>query len=267
MPDTPIRMVAVDMDGTFLRNDKTYDRARFARLHERMRARGVRFVVASGNQYEQLHGFFDDVADDLAYVAENGSYVLDAGEVVHAAGLSPADVARVADLLDAQPTLTWLASGPEGAFVPHRMGEDFIAMMSFYYPRLTRVGSLDDVRAPLFKFSLEDPAGLPDGLLARLASDLAGVATPTSSGHTSIDLVVPGVHKAAGLELLADRWGVAPQECAAFGDGGNDVEMLRWAGHSWAMADAPAAVHDAARYRAASNDDDGVLDVLARWFG
>ncbi|WP_229311241.1 HAD hydrolase family protein [Streptococcus sp. HF-1907] len=47
----------------------------------------------------------------------------------------------------------------------------------------------------------------------------------------------------------------------AFGDGGNDIEMLRLAGQSYAMANAPLLVQNEAKYLAPSNDD-GVLSVL-----
>ena len=45
-----LALVAVDMDGTFLRPDNTFDRGRFAAVREAMPREGVRFVVASGNQ-------------------------------------------------------------------------------------------------------------------------------------------------------------------------------------------------------------------------
>lgn len=40
-----------------------------------------------------------------------------------------------------------------------------------------------------------------------------------------------GCHKASGLKRLAERWGISPEQCAAFGDGGNDIEMLQYCGH------------------------------------
>lgn len=49
-----------------------------------------------------------------------------------------------------------------------------------------------------------------------------------------------------------------------FGDGGNDIEMLRQAGFSFAMENAGAAVASAAKYRAGSNNAEGVLDVIDR---
>ncbi len=49
-----IKLIAVDMDGTFLSNQKTYNRERFMAQYQQMKAQGIRFVVASGNQYYQL---------------------------------------------------------------------------------------------------------------------------------------------------------------------------------------------------------------------
>ncbi len=53
-----IKMVAVDIDGTFVRSDYTYDRLRFRQILARMQKAGCRFVVASGNQYYQLRDLF-----------------------------------------------------------------------------------------------------------------------------------------------------------------------------------------------------------------
>ena len=52
-----VKRIAVDMDGSFLSDAKTYNRARFLAQYARMKAQGIRFVVASGNQYYQLISF------------------------------------------------------------------------------------------------------------------------------------------------------------------------------------------------------------------
>ncbi|HBP96280.1 MAG TPA: HAD family hydrolase, partial [Pantoea agglomerans] len=69
-------------------------------------------------------------------------------------------------------------------------------------------------------------------------------------------------HKAHGLDLLAQRWGIAHDQVLAFGDGGNDLEMLRQSGFSFAMDNAPQRVKQAARYAAPSNNEQGVLQVI-----
>ena len=82
------------------------------------------------------------------------------------------------------------------------------------------------------------------------------------TGNGSIDLIIPGVHKANGLRQLQKLWGIDDSEVVVFGDGGNDIEMLRQAGFSFAMENAGSAVVAAAKYRAGSNNREGVLDVI-----
>ncbi len=53
-----IRAISVDMDGTFLDGNGEYDRARFEKIYAELMKRGIKFIVASGNQYYQLKSFF-----------------------------------------------------------------------------------------------------------------------------------------------------------------------------------------------------------------
>ena len=64
-----IKLIAVDMDGTFLNSQSKYNEVRFKEIHSRLDEKGIHFVVASGNQYYQLKDFFTDY-DDIDYVAE-----------------------------------------------------------------------------------------------------------------------------------------------------------------------------------------------------
>lgn len=52
------------------------------------------------------------------------------------------------------------------------------------------------------------------------------------------------------------------EEVVTFGDGGNDVEMLQYAGFGFAMANAPDRIKEIAKYQADSNNDSGVLNVI-----
>ena len=63
-----IKLIAVDMDGTFLSDQKTYNRDRFMAQYRLMKQKGIRFVVASGNQYYQLISFFPEIAHEIAFV-------------------------------------------------------------------------------------------------------------------------------------------------------------------------------------------------------
>lgn len=87
-----------------------------------------------------------------------------------------------------------------------------------------------------------------------------------SSNAGLIEVAAHGVTKATGLAEVAERLGVEPKRTIAFGDMPNDLEMLRWAGHGVAMANAHPAVLAAADEVTGPNSEDGVAQVLERWF-
>lgn len=264
--DHDIRMVAVDMDGTFVHDDHSYDRPRFERLRARMDAAGVRFVVASGTHMERLRNAFDR-PEDLAFVADNGAYVIDRGEEVFVAQLADADAARVIDAFEAHGKLAILGSGPERVYITPSIDDEHFEILREVMPSATRVDSLHEVRGKINKFAAFDTGGLSGELDPVLLAALGEVVVPVTSGHLSMDFILPGVHKASGLVRLMDRWGVEPAQLAAFGDSANDIEMLKFAGHGIAMANATPQVKEVADAVVASNNDDGVLEQLSIWFG
>ena len=82
---------------------------------------------------------------------------------------------------------------------------------------------------------------------------------PVHTGNGSIDLIIPGVHKSQWPSPTAEIMGNRRSEVVVFGDGGNDIEMLRQAGFSFAMENAGNAVVAAAKYRLAP------ITVKAYW--
>ncbi|WP_136313513.1 Cof-type HAD-IIB family hydrolase [Actinomyces procaprae] len=266
LPDH-LRAVAVDMDGTFLRTGSTYNRSRFAPLRRRMREAGVRFVVASGNQEAQLLGFFpaaEGPAPD-GVVSDNGAIVLADGVRLRETHVPMTALERALQLLDDE--LTFIASGPDGAYLRESETPAMRELLTFYHPQYELVADTADINGRrVSKIALVDERGFPQTFLDRLAQALDGAMVPVVSGHDSVDLIVPGRHKASGLDVLLDRWGLAPEQVAAFGDSGNDAEMLARVGYGIAMANASPTARDAARFMAPTNDEDGVLHVLEGWF-
>ncbi|STK73890.1 putative hydrolase [Escherichia coli] len=63
-----------DMDGTFLNDAKTYNQPHFMAQYQELKKRGIKFVVASGNQYYQLISFFPELKDEISFVAENAHW-------------------------------------------------------------------------------------------------------------------------------------------------------------------------------------------------
>lgn len=262
-----IKMVAVDIDGTFVRSDYTYDIARFQSILSRMNSAGCNFVVASGNQYYQLRDLFPGYYDELSFVAENGAFVKDRKELVFTANMPKETVDFVINVCREYPEILNVLCGVESAYCQRgTVSREFFEFTKLYCHRLEWVDELKNVKDQILKFAPTVPKEKTDLYCDILSKRLKGKVEPTTSGHGSIDLILPGCHKASGLKRLAERWGILPEQCIAFGDGGNDIEMLNYCGHSYAMENAPENVKNAAKYVCPSNEEDGVLVTLESIF-
>lgn len=106
---------------------------------------------------------------------------------------------------------------------------------------------------------------LPFEQLLNLVERCAGVdAQVTHSGSAFVEVSAARVTKAAALaEYCAER-GIDAREVVAVGDMPNDLPMLRWAGWAVAVANAHADVLEACDARTASNNEDGVAQLLER---
>ena len=93
-----IKLVAVDMDGTFARSDYTYDIHRFNAIFSRMKEVGCAFVVASGNQYYQLRSLFPNHHNEMSFVAENGALVKDKDTFIFSADIPKESIQSVLEL-------------------------------------------------------------------------------------------------------------------------------------------------------------------------
>ena len=265
--DSMIKLVAVDVDGTFVRDDYTYDVERFDKIFSKMSASSCKFVVASGNQYYQLRDVFQKYGDNISYVAENGAFVKDCGELVFAADIPKEDIHFVVDVCRQYPEILNVLCGVKSAYCERgNVSEDFFNFIKTYYHHLEWTDDFKKINDQFLKFAPFVPVEKTYFYYDLLTEKLMGKVIPTTSGHGSIDLIVPNCHKAAGLKRLLERWQIDPKECAAFGDGGNDIEMLKFCGESYAMANAPQEVKDAAKYICPSNNDDGVVVTLEKIF-
>lgn len=257
-----VKLIAVDMDGTFLDDLKRYNRPRFLAQYARMKQQGIRFAVASGNQYYQLYSFFPEIAHEIAFVADNGAWVVCEGVDLFNGEFTAQEFTTAVEHLLTLPDIEIIVSGKQWGYTLKSYDPAFKRMAASYYHRLKEVDNFSHIDDVLFKFALE----LPDDILAEtmiaLGTALDGIVVPVTSGHGSIDLIIPGLHKANGLRRVQARWGIEDHEVVAFGDGGNDIEMLTQAGYGFAMQNAPENIRAIARYQAGNNNHQAVLDVI-----
>lgn len=262
-----IKLVAVDIDGTFVHSDYTYDIPRFQRILSYMKNAGCKFVVASGNQYYQLRDLFPGYYDELCFVAENGAFVKDQKELIFTANIPKETVDTVIDICREYKEISNVLCGLNSAYCERgTVSQEFFQLTNIYYHRLEWVDDFKKVNDQILKFAPTVPEEKTYFYYDIFREKLKGKVEPTRSGHGSIDFIMPGCHKASGLKRLIKRWGISPAQCVAFGDGGNDIEMLQYCGYSYAMENAPQDVKNAAKQVCPSNEEDGVLLTLEKIF-
>ena len=265
------RLVASDVDGTLLDP--------LARVTDRT-ARAVRRVVASDTPFVLVSGrpprWIPPVATPTGLsgysVCSNGAVIYDIGadRVLTAHELDPVLLHDVAHALAR--VLPGMRMAAERASVSALTIPPFITEYDYVNPWGDEDGRAMGPRAevlghPATKLLVRHPE-LTSAELAEAAHDVLDhpVDVTFSTDHGLLEFSARGITKAFGLADVCDRLGVAAADVLAFGDMPNDVEMLRWAGHGVAMANAHRSAIEAADEVTAPNSEDGVAQVLERWF-
>lgn len=270
MATLDIRLIAVDMDGTLL-DPQGRVPDRLWPLLARLRERGILFAPASGRQYATLHRTFADHAEGMAFIAENGAFVVRDGLELHLDRLESGFVLAALQALralSARHDVGAVVCGARTAWVQRRDPE-FLDEAGRYYASLQFVPDLRAVAAQAIKIAVCTAAGESAEVAAALA-DGAGLAAGHQvvvSGARWVDLMNAGVNKGVALARLQRLLGIDRAQTAAFGDYLNDLELLDAAHHSYAMANAHPEVLARARLRAPSNAQHGVITEIERMLG
>ena len=88
------------------------------------------------------------------------------------------------------------------------------------------------------------------------------VASIVASGPGLIEVVRKDVSKATAIEWLATELGFARTDCAAVGDGDNDLEMLRWVGLPLTVSNGVPEARKLARFIGGHCDSGGLVEVI-----
>ena len=258
-----LRLLAVDLDGTLLDPDGHVDE-RFWALADRLSERGVQLCAATGRQRHSLVEVFGERLAGMSVICDNGALVEHHGRVLHTEGVAPKVVAAVVHglrTIDAGAHRLAIAlSTPGTVWLEATSAEAQVGAEAFFH-HVTTVPDVLDAAADTLKVSVYSVDPLGPGLLDALAGLAPGQAVVQGHDHWA-DVNGLGAAKGTALRRLQDELGVGPAQTAAFGDHLNDVGMLGMAAVSFAMANAQPDVLAAARFRAPSNADAGVVRAL-----
>ncbi|QAT50195.1 HAD family phosphatase [Caproiciproducens sp. NJN-50] len=267
------QLIAFDLDGTVLRDDKTISPRTLGSL-KAAASLGIRVVPATGRVAKMVPDELLQLPGTRYVLTSNGASVVDlknrsvvysrpmaldaslrivrffasGGFFVEAycGGVSYADAAALPAL--------------RGAGLPDRFFRYIDASQTF-------VGSLPDFLerkgAPLEKVNVPYVPALEKERLAREVLAM-GPYSVTSSGSVNLEINDAEASKGDGLLHLCHILGIEPGRVAAFGDGDNDRSMLRFAGLGIAMGNAEPGLFRQADYVTSTNEEDGVAQAIEK---
>ena len=268
-PAPDIRLIAADMDGTLLDDDKELH-DHFWPLVDQLFARGILFCPASGRQYHSLYRSFGDVADELVYIAENGAYVVRGREELSSDTLEDDLVRRVVLALREQARagaeVGVVVCGKKAAYV-ERADPLFTAEVAPYYASLQIVDDLlERPEDGILKVAIYDFVSAEEVTAPALASFTDEVSVVVSGAHW-VDVQNHHTNKGAGLRHLQEALGITPAQTMVFGDFLNDLELMDAAEYSFAMDNAHPLLQERARFTAPPNYENGVVRVISAVLG
>jgi hypothetical protein len=288
----PVRLVAIDMDGTLLPTLSTQVSARNAQALRDAQQAGITVAIATGRRGAYTTPLLEGLGlrADTPLITSNGAVTKTLGGGLHGSELRPSE------LIDRCHLPSRVARGLCGLLRP-------FGSIVFTFDRAGRGElALEDLDQAHGRISLwieanrqaievikpledalvdgDDPVqGMAAGGVSKMraaeealkASEWADACESVRTEYPArdlsiLDLLPPGVTKGWALERLAARLGVDRRETMAIGDNWNDLGMLEWAGQPVMMANAALELRTMAKTsgwkQAPTNDQDGVAVVL-----
>jgi Cof subfamily protein (haloacid dehalogenase superfamily) len=265
-----VRLLATDLDGTLLNSDHAVSDEMRSALRRASDA-GLLVVFVTGRPPRWLDEITDATDHTGIAVTANGAvlYDLATSTVLHTFPIGTELLVELTtELRAAYPDVFF---GVEyGRSFGHEPGYAHDWQINPLVDRSGRplaapvVGELDELlKLPATKLLARDRLVDPDQFLRDVEKMIDGRATVThSSSHGLLEIAAPGVTKASGLALVAAEHGISAAEVAAIGDMPNDLPMLEWAGHSFAVGNAHPRVLAAASTVVGTNDEHAVAVLV-----
>lgn len=263
------KIIALDMDGTLLDDDKKITEENKKALM-RAKDKGVKVVLSSGRPKDGLIKFLNELElmQDNEYVLSyNGCLVQEAksGKILHEVGLKGTDLHYMYTLSREFNVNIHAFSEKHGLITP-KMSKYTEVEASLNGIEATIIDFFDiPDDENIIKIMLVDEPEVLDAAINRLPKEAYDKYNIVKSTPYFLEIINKNGNKGEGLKALANHLGVKREEVMAFGDASNDREMIEYAGLGVAMENAMEEVKKVADYITCNNNESGVAKVINKF--
>ncbi len=249
-----IRVIFFDIDGTLLshRTGKVPESTRSAL--KKVQEKGIRIVVATGRDITELKKLPVMDLNFDGYLTLNGNICLDKNEKMFAGNeIDPGEVEVLVSIFQAG-KIPFVLIGEEKRYINY---VDEVVIKT----QLATHGTVPDIGEYKGE-KIYQCIAFVDAETRKKLEDMLDHCQITSWNETGIDIIAKTGGKAAGIQKFLDEEKISRSQTMAFGDGENDLSMLKYAGTGVAMGNSCAVLKISADYVTADIDDDGIEKAL-----
>lgn len=260
-----IKLIASDMDGTFLDEHSQVPEGSFELIRELADA-GVRFCVSSGRWPGFIQELFEPIKDEIDMICCNGGVIYSQGECLSWTPYDPDDLDRLVDAVEPFEGVCVVANDGKDNFILTRSQEKAQRALERYREKGIWLPEIGGVRDREY-MAVGCPTETPEDALVyahALTLELGDVFNFLPLGVAYFDASPKKTNKAVALRRLMEHYGIGPDEVMCYGDSLNDYTMMRAAGNSRATANAFHVIRDIADGVLPPNTEQGVQKDMAR---
>lgn len=252
-----IKLIAIDMDGTLLNNNKEID-LRYYDFIESLQEQGILFCLASGRAMHNIINTYKKENENLILISDNGACIKNKQEYL-TFSIAKNRWMKVADFCDKH-KIAYSLNGIEKSFVSTECDKNYHKVLTSYNVNFEIVNK-SQIDEEIVKITIYDEKG-SEFLYSKLAifNDELDVVI---SGNVWLDIVNRGVSKGSAVQKIMELYGIKKEEVVVFGDYHNDLSMFEKVKYSYAIKNAHEIVKQKAyavcRY---DNNNCGVLHQI-----
>ncbi len=257
-----IKLIVSDMDGTLVDSNHKINEE-FWEVLEKLKERGIKFIVASGRRYDNLLDKFIEHKEDIIFIAENGALGMEKGKELFSDVLEKDKIAEFVKLGRTIPNAATILSGKKAGYM-EKGNELAYKEASIGMNDLKLVDNLLDVEDEILKVAIFEKESSYDNLYPYYKK-FEDTHTVVVSGKFWMDIMSKGVNKGSALEKIQNYLNIDKSETAVFGDYLNDLEMSKKAKKAFAMENGHDELKKIATHSAKSNDENGVVEAIKEY--
>lgn len=261
-----IKLVVSDIDGTLVKDGTLDINPEYMDVISKLTEKGIHFVACSGRQFCSEKQLFAPVKDKIFYISDGGTVVRTLDKILNVHTL-PIEIWKNMAIMAKKemPECDYFLSAPEGSYAENSNTPMFHWLKDSYGYDIQEIPDLLESfgeEKQITKIAIYRTDHCEEMCAPVFTPHWKDKVNMACAGKEWMDCTPIGADKSSAVAFLQKYLGITPEETCTFGDNINDIEMLKNAGSSYAVANAREEVQKAAKAVCPSYQEDGVLSIL-----